>query len=76
MHLAGGGAAAFAGAMAFSDDGCPLGPYGEADPGNVNGEECALVFTGQDTAGFVVSRLQPSKPKIRLASEMAYQPSR
>ena len=52
MHLAGGGAVTFPGAMAFSNDGCSLGLYREADPRNVDGEECALVFARQHATGF------------------------
>ena len=52
VHLAGGGAAAFAGAMAFPDDGCALRLHGDADPGDIDGEESALVFAGKDAFGF------------------------
>ena len=52
VHLAGGCAVAFAGAMAFTDDGCPVRMHGDPDPGDVDGQECAPVLAGKDAFGF------------------------
>ena len=37
VHLAGGGASAFPGAMAFPDNGCPIRLHRDADPGDIDG---------------------------------------
>ena len=52
MDLAGGGASAFPGAMAFPDNGCPIRLHGEPHPGDIDGEEGALGLPGQDALGF------------------------
>ena len=52
MHLAGGGSAAFPGAMALANDGCAVCLHGEADPGDIDGEESAAFLTGKDAFGF------------------------
>ena len=52
VHLAGGRAAAFPGAMALPDDGCAVRLHGDPDPGDIDGEEGAAVLAGQDAFGF------------------------
>jgi len=49
--------------MAFTDDNRAIGVHDDADPGDIDSEKCATVFPGKDTT------------KMRLASEIAYQPS-
>jgi hypothetical protein len=66
---------AFAGAMAFANDGCAIGLYGDPHPGDVNREICPRLSRASTLRDSIVSRFQPSKPKIRLACEIAYQPS-
>ena len=52
MDLTRGGAAAFAGAMAFSNDGCAARLHGDADAGKVDRQERSTGLASQHTAGF------------------------
>ena len=75
VNLARRGATAFARAMAFADNGCSIGLHGNAHFGDIDGEEDPRFSRARTQRDSTVSRFQPSKPKIRLASEIAYQPS-
>ena len=55
VHLAGGRAAAFTGAMALADDGCTVRLHGDPHPGDIDRQESAAVFPGEHTAGFDAS---------------------
>ena len=75
MDLARGGSWAFPGAMALADNGCPVrGLQGDTYPGDIDGQERALVSRESTHLDSMVSLDQPSKPKIRLASEIAPAP--
>ena len=76
MNFAGGSPAAFPRAVALANDGCAVCLHRQSYPGNIDGEEGAPFSRARMHFDSIVSRLQPSKPKIRLASVMAYQPSR
>ena len=52
MDLAGGGASAFTCAVTFANDGCAVGLHRNPHSGDIDREEGAAVFTGEDTAGF------------------------
>ena len=52
VHLAGRCSAAFAGAMAFADDGCAVGMHGDPHPGDIDRQEGAAVLAGKDAFGF------------------------
>src|SRR5260221_4140758 len=52
MNLARRGATAFTRAMAITDNGCPCHLHRDAHFGDIDGEECAAVFTGEHAAGF------------------------
>ena len=51
MHLAGGSAATFPVAMAFSDDGCPIRMNGHPDSGVIDRQKCPANFAGMYGTG-------------------------
>ena len=77
MHLARRYPSAFPAAMTLADDGGALRRNRQPHPGDIDGKEGVPLFSRASTQrDSMVSRDQPSKPKMRLASEIAYQPSR
>ena len=62
--------------MASQRYGCAIRMNSDADPCDVDCQEGPAVLAGKRAAGFEGLSIQLSKPKIRFASEIAYQPSR
>jgi hypothetical protein len=50
--------------------------HGDPDPGDVDRQRRDFLAQRRSAFSTVSRLLQPSNPKIRLASEIAYQPSR
>ena len=65
VHLAGGCSAAFAGAMAFPDDGRAICLHSDPHPGDIDRQEGAPVLPGKDAFGFdglPVPAVKPEDP--------------
>ena len=76
VDLARHASATFAGAMALAEDGQTiLGLDGDPNLGDVDIRKVPRCSRAKTQRHSIVSRLQPSKPKIRFASEIACQPS-
>jgi hypothetical protein len=63
VHLAGRCSAAFAGAMALTNDGCTIRMHGDPDPGEVDRQEGPAVLAGKDATGLDRLPVPPIEPE-------------
>jgi hypothetical protein len=63
VHLARGRSAAFASAVAFPNDGRAIRMNGDPDPGEVDRQECAPIFAGNDATGLNCLTAPTIKPE-------------
>ena len=75
VGFAWGGSPTFSRSMPLPYNRRSTGLNGDAHFRDVNGKECTEVLAREHTARIQGLAVQASKPKIRLASEIAYQPS-